>query len=79
MSTTRVNITLDDNLKEQATFVAKSLGLSLAGLMRMSLNEKLKSNDLVINKILMDTAGDELVSYSEFKSELKEMIANASD
>ena len=71
--TTRVNITLDDNTKQQAVNYAKSLGISLAGLMRMSLKDALNKKNidtLVIDKILANKDDLEEVSWSDFKQEL---------
>jgi addiction module RelB/DinJ family antitoxin len=79
MSSTRINITLDDDLKDQATAFAKNMGLSFSALVRLLLAKTIKTKLSGVEQGLLDYInGDvERVSYNDFKDELNKMIKNA--
>jgi addiction module RelB/DinJ family antitoxin len=79
MSSTRINITLDDDLKNQATALAKDMGLSFSALVRLLLAKTVKNKLSGVEQGLLDYINGDVtkVSYSDFKADLREMINNA--
>lgn len=71
-----VIIRMDDGLKQELSQKAKDMGLSLSAFIRSTMKERIKKQS-IRDKIITDIKGDEVVSYHDFKEELKEMITNA--
>ena len=76
-----VMIRIDDDFKKELSKQAKELGLSLSSYIKTTMKEKSRNlkNRLVIDELIKSTDGDTVCTYEEFKNELDEMIANATN
>ncbi|WP_192485264.1 MULTISPECIES: type II toxin-antitoxin system RelB/DinJ family antitoxin [Cysteiniphilum] len=79
MSSTRINITLDDDLKNQATALAKDMGLSFSALVRLLLAKTVKNKLSGVEQGLLDYINGDVVKMTseEFFNELERDIQNA--
>ena len=74
---TRMVITIDENLKELASKKAKNMGLSLSSLVRMALAKEVNKEELIKDKIIKEIENEPRISAKAFLAELDEMINNA--
>lgn len=79
MSSTRINITLDDDLKNQASALAKDMGLSFSALVRLLLAKTVKGKLSGVEQGLLDYINGDVVKITseEFFNELERDIKNA--
>jgi len=73
-----VIIRMDENFKAELSQRAQEMGLSLSAFIRSTMKEKVKQSSIK-DRLLLNSKDDEVVSYNDFKKDLKEMIANARD
>ena len=74
---TRMVITIDENLKDLASKKAKNMGLSLSSLVRMAWTKEIKKDELVKDRILREIESSPRISSEEYLAKLDAMIDNA--